>query len=127
MERKIFVYENFSSSEPKTLGVLYLDTLRGTEHYSFEYDEYWLKNTKFSYNLDPDISMFSGRQYTTKNIFGMFADASPDRWGRVLMKRREAIKARNENRKPSKLYDSDFLLGVYDQTRVGALRFKEDE
>lgn len=57
----------------------------------------------------------------------MFADASPDRWGRVLMKRREAIKARNENRKPSKLYDSDFLLGVYDQTRVGALRFKEDE
>lgn len=127
MERKIFVYENFSSSEPKTLGVLYVDTLRGTEHYSFEYDEYWLKNTKFSYNLDPDISMFSGRQYTTKNIFGMFADASPDRWGRVLMKRREAIKARNENRKPSKLYDSDFLLGVYDQTRVGALRFKEDE
>ena len=57
----------------------------------------------------------------------MFADASPDRWGRVLMKRREAIKARNENRKPSKLYDIDFLLGVYDQTRVGALRFKEDE
>ncbi len=43
------------------------------------------------------------------------------------MKRREAIKARNENRKPDKLYDSDFLLGVYDQTRVGALRFKEDE
>lgn len=127
MERKIFVYENFSSPEPKKLGVLYVDTLRGTEHYSFEYDEYWLKNTKFSYNLDPDISMFSGRQYTTKNIFGMFADASPDRWGRVLMKRREAIKARNENRKPDKLYDSDFLLGVYDQTRVGALRFKEDE
>ena len=68
MERKIFVYENFSSPEPKKLGVLYVDTLRGTEHYSFEYDEYWLKNTKFSYNLDPDISMFSGRQYTTKNI-----------------------------------------------------------
>ncbi len=47
MERKIFVYENFSSPEPKKLGVLYVDTLRGTEHYSFEYDEYWLKNTKF--------------------------------------------------------------------------------
>lgn len=126
MERKIFVYENFSSLEPKKLGVLYVDTLRGIEHYSFEYDQDWLKQSKFSFCLDPDISMFSGRQYTEKNIFGMFADASPDRWGRILMKRREAIKARNENRKPNKMYDSDFLLGVYDQTRVGALRFKDN-
>lgn len=127
MERKILVYENFSSSEPKKLGILYVDTLRGIEHYSFEYDQDWLKQSKFSFCLDPDISMFSGRQYTEKNIFGMFADASPDRWGRVLMKRREAIKARNESRKPNKMYDSDFLLGVYDHTRVGALRFKENE
>lgn len=126
MERKIFVYENFSSLEPKKLGVLYVDTLRGIEHYSFEYDQDWLKQSKFSFCLDPDISMFSGRQYTEKNIFGMFADASPDRWGRILMKRCEAIKARSENRKPNKMYDSDFLLGVYDQTRVGALRFKDD-
>lgn len=127
MERKLLVYENFSSEEPRKLGILYVDTLRGMEHYSFEYDDTWLKKTKFSIHLDPEITMFSGRQYTTKTIFGMFADASPDRWGRVLMKRREAIKARNEKRKPNKLYDSDFLLGVYDQTRVGALRFKEDE
>lgn len=127
MEQKILVYENFSSDEPKRLGVLYVDTLRGTEHYAFEYDDDWLKESEFSFHLDPDISMFSGRQYTTKSIFGMFADASPDRWGRVLMKRREAIKARNENRKPDKLYDSDFLLGVYDQTRVGAIRFKSEE
>lgn len=126
MERKIFVYENFSSIEPKKIGILYVDTIRGIEHYSFEYDQDWLKESKFSFCLDPDISMFSGRQYTEKNIFEMFADASPDRWGRILMKRREAIKARRERRKPNKMYDSDFLLGVYDQTRVGALRFKVD-
>lgn len=126
MERKIFVYENFSSIEPKKIGILYVDIIRGIEHYSFEYDQDWLKESKFSFCLDPDISMFSGRQYTEKNIFGMFADASPDRWGRILMKRREAIKARRERRKPNKMYDSDFLLGVYDQTRVGALRFKVD-
>lgn len=126
MERKIFVYENFSSIEPKKIGILYVDTIRGIEHYSFEYDQDWLKESKFSFCLDPDISMFSGRQYTEKNIFGMFANASPDRWGRILMKRREAIKARRERRKPNKMYDSDFLLGVYDQTRVGALRFKVD-
>ena len=126
MEWKIFVYENFSSIEPKKIGILYVDTIRGIEHYSFEYDQDWLKESKFSFCLDPDISMFSGRQYTEKNIFGMFADASPDRWGRILMKRREAIKARRERRKPNKMYDSDFLLRVYDHTRVGALRFKVD-
>ena len=49
MERKIFVYENFSSLEPKKLGVLYVDTLRGIEHYSFEYDQDWLKQSKFSF------------------------------------------------------------------------------
>ena len=58
MERKIFVYENFSSLEPKKLGVLYVDILRGIEHYSFEYDLDWLKQSKFSFCLDPDISMF---------------------------------------------------------------------
>lgn len=110
MEQKILVYENFSTTEPKKLGVLYVEVLRGTENFSFEYDDVWLKKSKFSFCLDPDISMFSGRQYTTKNIFGMFADASPDRWGRVLMRRCEAIKARNENRKPNKLYDRIFYL-----------------
>ena len=69
MEKKIFVYEDFSSAEPQKLGVLYVDSLRGTEHYSFEYDEEWLRNTNFRYHLDPDLSMFTGRQYTTKQIF----------------------------------------------------------
>lgn len=68
---------------------------------------------------------YSGRQYPTgKNIFGLFADASPDRWGRVLMNKRERILAEKESRKPSKLYDSDYLLGVYDETRMGGIRFK---
>lgn len=82
MERKIIVYENFSSIEPKKLGIFYVNTLRDVEHYSFAYDDDWLKQSKFTFYLDPEISMFSGRQYSTKNIFGMFADASPDRWGK---------------------------------------------
>ena len=32
MERKIFVYENFSSLEPKKLGVLYVDTALNITH-----------------------------------------------------------------------------------------------
>ena len=51
-------------------------------------------------------------------------DSSPDRWGRVLMRRRESIIAKIENRSIRTLYESDFLLGVYDLHRMGALRFK---
>ena len=70
---------------------------------------------------------YSGRQYPTgKSIFGLFADASPDRWGRILMNKRERIIAEKEGRKPSKLHDSDYLLGVYDETRMGGIRFKSE-
>ncbi len=56
--------------------------------------------------------------------FGLFLDSSPDRWGRFLMNRREAIVAREEKRKERKLLESDYLLGVYDEHRMGALRFR---
>ena len=79
--------------------------------------------------LDPDLQLYAGRQYPTgaKNVFGLFADSSPDRWGRLLMTRRERILAEQEGRKPRKLLDSDFLMGVYDETRMGAIRFKLDK
>ena len=56
-----------------------------------------------------------------KNVFGLFADSSPDRWGRLLMTRRERILAEQEGRKPRKLLDSDFLMGVY-SLRSGSIR-----
>lgn len=73
--------------------------------------------------------MYEGRQYVPieKGLFGLFSDSCPDRWGRVLMKRREAVLARKENRKPEKLTESDFLLGVFDESRMGALRFKTEK
>ena len=73
-----------------------------------------------------DLQLFAGPQYATgdKNNFGLFLDSSPDRWGRQLMRRREAIRARNEERSPSPLQESDYLLGVYDETRMGAIRFR---
>ncbi|MGB3222768.1 MAG: HipA domain-containing protein, partial [Desulforhopalus sp.] len=56
--------------------------------------------------------------------FGLFLDSSPDRWGRVLMQRREAQQARAEERNVRPLLESDYLLGVYDGLRMGALRFR---
>ncbi len=128
-QKIIYVYENFSGEAPQLLGTLFVDHIRGKESYSFEYEIDWLKKSKYAISLDPDLQMFAGRQYTLgdKDIFGIFADSSPDRWGRVLMTRRERIIADKEGRKPKKLLNSDFLLGVYDETRMGAIRFKTDK
>lgn len=124
-QKTIFVYDDFSTDQPILMGSLYVNVIKGGETYSFEYDKEWLKKTGLALTLDPEIMPYSGRQYPTrKNIFGLFADASPDRWGRVLMNKRERILAEKEGRKPSKLYDSDYLLGVYDETRMGGIRFK---
>ena len=127
-QKTIFVYDDFSTEQPVLMGSLYVNVIKGGESYSFEYDKDWLRKTGLTLTLDPELMPYSGRQYPTgKNIFGLFAYASPDRWGRVLMNKRERILAEKEGRKPSKLYDSDYLLGVYDETRMGGIRFKANQ
>ncbi len=126
--RTIYVYADWVGLEGSTLmGVLSASFVRGKEIFSFEYDNDWLKSGN-SLNLDPNLQLYGGPQYNSedKPNFGLFLDSSPDRWGRVLMKRREAIIARKEGRKPHTLFESDFLLGVYDEHRMGGLRFKTD-
>jgi serine/threonine-protein kinase HipA len=129
MEKTIYVYENWSGDVPILLGRLYINQVKRNESYSFEYSDEWLRSSDTHYILDPDLTLYRGRQYTplNKNLFGLFADSCPDRWGRLLMQRREAIAARKEGRKPQKLNESDYLLGVYDTARMGALRFSLEE
>lgn len=128
-EKTIFVYENWRSEKPSLIGSLHTSFVRGQESFSFDYADEWLNSFESAYSLDPDLSLYRGRQYTPldKSLFGIFADSCPDRWGRLLMKRKEAIDARKEDRKPRKLAESDFLLGVYDESRMGALRFSLEE
>lgn len=126
--KTILVYDDFSGDSPVLIGRLYVDVIKGGENYSFEYDDAWLAGTKLSVSLDPDLYDFAGRQFPNgRSLFGVFADASPDRWGRLLMTKKERKLADKESRKPRKLNDSDFLLGVYDATRMGGIRFKLDE
>lgn len=126
-EKTIYVYDDFSFEKPELIGTLYVNVVKGGENYSFAYDDQWLKKTNLSVYLDPGLMPYTGRQYPSgKSIFGLLADSSPDRWGRVLMNKRERILAEKEGRKPAKLYDSDYLLGVYDETRMGGLRFKSN-
>ena len=127
MDKKIFVYEEFFG-RTELIGYLYIDRIRSTERHSFEFSNLWLKEHRFNFMIDPDLAYIPGRQYpVNKAAFGIFSDSCPDRWGRVLMDRRERIVADMELRKPDKLNDGDYLLGVYDESRMGAVRFKLDE
>ena len=126
MEKTIYVFADFLPFHNELLGKIYVSQTRGKEFYSFEYEQSWLE--KGNMILDPDLQLYKGRQYINddKNIFGVFADSCPDRWGKRLMKRREEIRAKKAEEKPRKLLESDYLLGVYDEARMGALRFKTD-
>jgi serine/threonine-protein kinase HipA len=127
-KRHIEVYADWAAlNGPSLIGFLSSETIRGKEVFSFEYTTDWLSRHK-AHQIDPALQLFTGPNYPPqqKENFGIFLDSSPDRWGRVLMKRREALLAKKEERKEKKLLESDYLLGVYDQHRVGGLRFKEN-
>jgi serine/threonine-protein kinase HipA len=100
-KREVFVYADWQGiDEPQLMGVLVAELLRGKEIFSFEYSKAWLE-LKQAQILDPDLQLYSGKQFlndSSKSNFGLFLDSSPDRWGRVLMRRREAAYARLENR-----------------------------
>ncbi|MDG1287865.1 MAG: HipA domain-containing protein [Rickettsiales bacterium] len=114
--------------DPILMGTLYATPSRGKEVFSFEYEKSWLQSD-YAQNLDPDLGLFSGPQYARDghDNFGLFLDSSPDRWGRVLMQRREAQQALAEKRDVRSLLESDYLLGVFDAHRMGALRFRLSE
>ena len=124
----ILVYAHWvGMSGPERIGVLSAHQAKGKKVFSFEYYPEWLKSKKH-FLLDPEIAWFSGVQYpNAKDNFGVFQDSMPDTWGRTLMKRRAALKAKESGKPAKALYDIDFLLGVYDETRMGGLRFKLDE
>ncbi len=126
--KKIYAYAHWEKfKEPKMMGVLSCNIGRGKEIFSFEYDRDWLKEN-YAQDLDPALQFFNGPQYapTEQGNFGIFLDSAPDRWGRFLMRRKEAQLARQEARKSIELKESDYLLKVYDGHRLGGLRFKTD-
>lgn len=110
---------------PLLMGTLSVNRTKGRSVFAFAYAQSWLEGAH-THALDPNLQLYSGAQYLPDNRpnFGLFLDSSPDRWGRVLMDRREALTAKAKERKPNKLFEEDYLLGVYDQHRMGALRFK---
>ena len=115
---------------PKSLiGHLILSTGRSGDSIRFEYDDDWLgsKTPLRVFDLEPSLGAFPGPHHpmADNTLFGIFRDTSPDRWGRLLMERREIQRARSEGRPVKTLGEWDFLLGVADAGRMGALRLRD--
>ena len=126
---KLFVFGDFNwLQEPEFIGELCYEKLRGSDSYAFKFDNDWL-NLHAGIKLSEDINNYPGMQYTLlgNDIFGCFADALPDRWGRTLLKRREQLQAEEEQRAPRNLSSFDYLVGIDDFSRMGGFRFKKEK
>ncbi|MDP9198117.1 MAG: type II toxin-antitoxin system HipA family toxin [Pseudomonadota bacterium] len=112
----------------KKVGRLFHRRSRSQSALSFAYSPEWLAS-RDAFPLDPRLELYAGEQFAAEGAptFGVFLDSAPDRWGRVLLDRREAIAARDERRAVRTLVDWDYLLGVHDECRLGALRFRRDD
>ena len=128
MNRILYIfYDDAYANQAQLVGTLESQLLRGKEVFSFAFSDEWLHCARCRM-LDPELQLYAGRQYLVdgKSNFGVFLDSTPDRWGRVLMERRESIRAEQEQRVRKTLHETDFLIGVHDETRMGALRIKTE-
>jgi serine/threonine-protein kinase HipA len=107
------------------VGTLFHANSHGSSVFSFTYDPEWLRRPN-TFEIDPDLQLHDVESYPsqTAGVFGIFMDSAPDRWGRLLLDRRETLKAREDKRKARTLTTWDYLLGVHDSCRMGALRFR---
>ncbi|MDP3737538.1 MAG: HipA domain-containing protein [Hyphomonadaceae bacterium] len=122
MERELSVYIDLKG-EAVLVGRMWVKERAGKESATFEYDATWLKHPQ-KFALAPTLMLTSGKFHSANDLFSAFSDPAPDRWGRKLMRHFELESAKAEGRTARTLLSSDFLAGVDDEIRLGALRFK---
>ena len=132
MTVRIAVYADWAGlAQPLRLGFLHARRGAGREIFEFAFDASALAHPAVrNLWLDPRLGLFEGRQHPPQGheTFGVFADASPDRWGRLLMRRwLERAQRAGLADKAARLFESDYLLGVHDAYRAGALRLRLDD
>ena len=122
MERELRVYADLKGVAVP-VGRLWVKDRAGKESATFEYEAGWLKHPQ-RFALAPTLMLTTGKFHSADDLFNAFTDPAPDRWGRKLMRHFEVESAKAEGRTPRTLLGSDFLAGVDDEVRLGALRFK---
>ncbi|MYH89797.1 MAG: HipA domain-containing protein [Gammaproteobacteria bacterium] len=109
----------------RQVGLAMSNRVRGTEAILFGYDGGWLEDPD-RFSLEPALALGQGTFAPPAGLstFGSIGDSAPDTWGRRLMQHAERRLAEREGRTVRTLLESDYLLGVADETRLGALRFR---
>jgi serine/threonine-protein kinase HipA len=127
MEKEVLVYVDLAGT-PHLVGRLWARMRKDRESASFEYDKSWLAHPE-RFSLEPAMELGPGPYHTASDrpLFGAIGDSAPDRWGRVLMRRAERLRAGREGQTPRTVREIDCLLLVDDETRQGALRFADRE
>lgn len=123
MDRELHVYMDIDGA-PVLVGRLWARERTGRESSSFTYDPAWIKR-RGAFALAPTLPLVAGPFHAAKGLHPAFSDSAPDAWGRKLMLRQERARARAAKTQPRTLFEIDFLAGVADTTRLGALRFKD--
>lgn len=103
-------------------GVAYFSRRRNVLSTTFRYDEAYLARPD-AYAIDPAMPLAQGN-HVVAGLPGSFADCSPDRWGQNLIAKLVRLRALGEGKTIPSISDVDYLLGVSDLTRQGALRFR---
>ncbi len=115
-------------AEPVLIGVLRPSFQGGRTlaSSSFEYDPSYLAR-RDAFAVSPDLPLIAGRIYTasTQVMFGAFEDASPDDWGQKIIEANHARRREVDPALPRRIGEFDYLIGVSDQTRIGALRLRD--
>ena len=127
--KKITVYADFDFlPEAQKIGTLGYGHVHGKGHFVFEYSRQWLKQYG-GILLSGDLMNVPSLQHPrgNDNVFGFVKDSFPDRWGRLLLDRRERLTAQSERRLIRKPTDYDYLTGIEDFTRMGGIRYKEED
>lgn len=116
------------------VGTLSFEARGARSSVAFSYNDKWLDNPD-RFELSPDLPLGPGYQYhpgkdsNQSAFFSCFADVEPDGWGRMVIKRDYAKQrkgARGDNLPAGPLTDFDFLVWVNDFSRVGAIRFRDE-
>ena len=127
--KRITVYADFDFlASPQEIGTLGYEHVRGKDHFVFEYSREWLVQHG-GLVLSGDLINAPALQHPrgADSVFGFIKDSFPDRWGRLLLDRRERLMAQSEGRPVRMLTNYDYLTGIEDFTRMGGIRYKSED
>lgn len=133
MKRSIGV---FLGDSGRQVGVLRFEVQGARQSAGFEYHPDWLQAPD-RFALEPGLPLVTGMQFHRQirdgSLFhGAIADTEPDGWARRVIlrdhgKQRQRARLAGAAVDTHRLHALDFLLAVDDTSRVGALRFQDED